>query len=126
MLRATYSVLKQGAPNCFYVITNAGNLTDADRQRLAKRDGNEHVETPEPYDLLMREAGYVGIQLTDVTAPYIDTIKAWKRAWETDADALIELIGDEEFTRRIHNRDLDIANAEDGLVRRYRAYGTKP
>lgn len=126
MLRATWSILKPGAPNCFYVITNAEGLTDAGRERLAERDGNDHVEAPIPYDVLMRQAGFVDIQLTDVTTPYIETVIGWKRAWEDDSDAFIELVGEEEFLRRIHNRDLDIANAEDGLVRRYRVYGSKP
>lgn len=126
MLRATWSVLKPGAPNCFYVITNAESLTDAGRKRLAEREGNDHVESPVPYDVLMRQAGFVDIQLTDVTTPYIETVIGWRRAWEDDADAFIELVGEEEFLRRIHNRDLDIANAEDGLMRRYRVYGSKP
>lgn len=126
MLRATDSVLKPGAPNCFYVITTAGNLTDADRDRLAKREGNEHVESPVPYNVLMERAGFADIELTDVTIQYVETLKGWKRAWEADAAALIELVGEEEFARRLHNRTLDIANAEDGLVRRYRVFGTKP
>lgn len=126
MLRATHSVLKPEAPNCFYVITDAGNLTDADRERLAKREGNEHVESPGPYNVLMEQAGFADIELTDATLQYVETLREWKQAWEADAEALIGLVGEEEFARRLHNRTLDIANAEDGLVRRYRVYGTKP
>lgn len=126
MLRATYLVLKSGAPNCFYVITSAQDLTEADRERLRERDGNEHVESPVPYDVLLHEAGFVDIQLMDLTSAYIATLEGWKQAWEADADALIDLLGEEEFSRRMHNRTLDIANAEDGIVRRYRVYGTKP
>lgn len=126
MLRATYLVLKPGAANCFYVITNTQDLTEADRERLAERDGNEHVESPVPYDALMHEASFVDIQLTDLTSAYLETLKRWKQAWEADSDALIDLVGEEEYSRRMHNRTLDIANAEDGRVRRYRVYGTKP
>lgn len=126
MLRATHSVLKSGAPNCFYVITNSEHLTDVDRGRLAERDGNEHVESPVPYDVLMREAGFVHVQLTDVTSAYLETLKRWNQAWEAGADALIDLVGKEDYSRRMRNRTLDIANAEDGIVRRYRVYGTKP
>lgn len=126
MLRATYSVLKRGASNCFYVITNAEDLTDVDRGRLLDRNGNEHVESPAPYDVLMRKVGFVNIQLTNVTSAYIETLKEWKQAWEADAPGLIDLVGEEDYSLRMHNRTLDIANAEDGIVRRYQVYGTKP
>ncbi len=126
MLRATHSVLKSGAPNCFYVISTREGLTDLDRRRLAEREGNEHVETPSPYEHLMEAAGFVDIDVTDVTAEYIETITAWKEEWEAEADALIGLLGEQEFSRRIHNRILDIANAEDGLLRRFRVFGSRP
>lgn len=125
MLRATHSVLKPGAPTCFYVIANAIDLTDAGRKRIRERDGNDHLETPVPYEVLMQQAGFARIELADITSRYIETIRAWKEAWEDDADALIELVGEDEFARRLHNRRLDIANAEDGLTRRYRVSGTK-
>jgi len=125
-MRAIRSVLKLGAANCFYVITNADDLTDSDRDRLAQRDGNEHVESRVPYDVLMEEAGFVDVELTDVTSQYSETLRAWKREREANADAFIELVGEEEFARRIRNHDLDIASAADGLLRRYRVYGVKP
>ncbi len=125
MLRATHSVLKSGAGNCFYVISTKPGLTDADRRRLAKREGNEHVESPVPYGQLMRETGFIDVEVSDVTPDYIVTIRAWKSEWEADSDPLIELFGEEEFSRRIHNRILDISNAEDGLVQRFRAFGVK-
>ncbi len=125
-MRATRSVLKPGAANCFYVIANADGLTDTDRERLAQRDGNEHVESPVPYDMLMEEAGFVDIELTDVTSQFVKTLRGWKSEWEAEADAFIDLFGEKEFARGIHNRNLDIASTADGLLRRYRVYGVKP
>ena len=125
-MRATCSVLKPGATNCFYVITTADDLTDKDRERLAQRDGNEHVESRVPYDVLMEKAGFVDVDLTDVTSQYAKTLKGWKIEWEADAGAFIGLVGEKDFARRIRNRDLDIANTADGLLRRYRVYGVKP
>ena len=125
-MRATRSVLKPGASNCFYVIATAEDLTDKDRERLAERDGNDHVESPEPYEVLMEEAGFVDIELTDVTPQYVETLTEWKREWEADADAFIDLVGKKEFMRRIHNRKLDIGTTADGLLPRYRVYGLKP
>ena len=120
-----HSVLKPEAPTCFYVITNAKDLTDSDRERLRKRDGNDHLESPVPYKVLMQQAGFVNIQVTDVTPQYIKTLREWKTAWEADVDALIELVGEEEYTRRLGNRRLDIASAEDGLSVRHRVSATK-
>ncbi|MFV1961475.1 MAG: hypothetical protein ACC658_06545 [Acidimicrobiia bacterium] len=125
-MRATRSVLRPDAPNCFYVIAGAEDLTDKDRERLAVRDGNEHVESQVPYDMLMEKAGFVDVDLTDVTAQYAETLMGWKREWEADADAFIDLVGKKEFIRRTRNRDLDIAAVSDGLLRRYRVYGVKP
>jgi len=125
-MRATRSVLKPGASNCFYVITTADDLNETDRERLAQRDGNEHVESPVPYDMLMEEAGFVDIEVTDVTSQYIKTLRGWKSEWEAAANAFIDLVGKKEFARRIRNRNLDIATTGDGLLRRYRVYGVKP
>ena len=125
-MRATHSVLKPGAANCFYVITTAENLSAAERERLARRDGNEHVESRVPYDVLMEEAGFIDVELTDVTSQYTKTLIEWKREWEGDADAFIELVGEQEFVRRINNRNLDIVNTADGLLQRYQVYGVKP
>ena len=125
-MRATHSVLKPGAANCFYVITKVENLSAAEGERLARRDGNEHVESRVPYDVLMEEAGFIDVELTDVTSQYAKTLIEWKREWEGDADAFIELVGEQEFVREINNRNLDIVNTADGLLQRYQVYGVKP
>lgn len=125
-MRATHRVLRPGGPHCFYVITNVNDLTDADREQLARRDGNEHVESPMRYDRLMEEAGYVDVGMTDVTAEYAETIQGWKDEWEANADAFVELVGEEDFVRRIRNRDIDMADVNDGLVGRMRVRGVKP
>ena len=126
MMRAINSVLKPNGRHCFYVITTPQALTDADRRRLTLRDGNDYVESPIPYDTMMSTAGFVDVEVVDVTAEYLETLHAWKREWLAEADALIELLGDEEFDRRITNRTYDIENAEAGLNMRYRCFGVKP
>ena len=126
MLRATRQVLKPGAPDCFFVMSNARPLTDVDRDQLALRDGNEHVVAPEPYDVLMEKAGFDQIDVTDVTAQYAETLEDWKREWIAGEEALTELVGAEDYARRLRNRDLDIANVADGLLARYRVFGVNP
>ncbi len=125
-MRATFSVLKPGARHVFYVITTTEGLTHTDRARLAQRDGNEYVESAVGYDLLMSESGFVDIELVDVTPQYLETAKSWKMAWEEDAESFVALLGEEDYRTRMRNRSLDIAHAEDGLVKRYLVSGVKP
>ena len=126
MLRAVHQVLRPGAPFCYFVIANNSPLTDADRALLAQRQGNDYVETPAPYDRMMEEAGYVDVELLDVTPQYAETTIKWKRAWEEDAESFIQLVGEDEYLRKIHDRELDLAFIEQGLLSRYRVYGAKP
>lgn len=125
MLRATYRALKPGGRICYYVIATKEDLSSTDRARIAKREGNEYVESATPYRRLMAQAGFVDIEVTDVSGEYLATMAAWKREWEAEADSLIELLGGEEFSRRIHNRVLDLANAEAGLLKRFQVFGVK-
>lgn len=126
MLRAIRSALKPEARICFYVIATAAGLTDAERRRLAQRDGNDHVESPVPYQQLMDQAGFVDVEVRDVTGAFLETLRSWKREWQAEADPLIDLFGEEEFTRKIRNRTLDIGSTEDGLLYRYRVFGVRP
>lgn len=125
MLRASHLALKPHAPTCFFVIATATDLTSAGRARINEREGNDHLESPQPYGSLMEHAGFVDASVVDVTSQYIETIRGWKSAWEDDAEALTELVGEEEYDRRLLDRGFDIANAEDGLTVRYRVSGTK-
>ena len=125
MLRATYRALKPGGRNCFFVIATKVDLSHSDRAKIRKRDGNEHVESPAPYGRLMEEAGFADLEVLDVSKEFLGTIAAWKREWEAEADSLIELLGEEEFSQKIHNRELDLASAEAGLLKRFRVFGVK-
>lgn len=125
MLRATYQALKPGGRNCYYVIATKEDLSPADRAQIAKRDGNEYVESPTPYRRLMEQSGFAEVEVIDVSEEFVETIAAWKRQWEAEADSLIGLLGEEEFSRKIHNRVLDLASAEEGLLKRFRVSGRK-
>ena len=108
------------------MITTPEHLTDADRQMIERRDGNDFVESDVPYDKLMRTAGFVDVEMVDVTPGFLETLRSWKQAWLEDSDALTELLGEEDFERRLVNRSYDIENAEAGLNPRYRCFGVKP
>lgn len=125
-MRAIYSTLKPRGRHCYFVIGTDGALSDRERERLALRDGNDYVESPIPYDTLMEQAGFVDFSMIDVSAEYAETLRAWKRAMLADADAFKDLLGEEQFERRLQNRTYDIEHVEDGLTRRWRCSGAKP
>ena len=126
VMRAINSALKPGGRHCFYVITTPEHLTDADRQMIERRDGNDFVESDVPYVKLLRTAGFVDVEMVDVTPGFLETLRAWKQAWLEDSDVLAELLGEEDFERRLINRTYDIENTEAGLNPRYRCFGVKP
>lgn len=124
-MRATHRVLKPDARHCFYVIVGAEDLTQADRERMAEREGNEFVGSALPYETLMSRAGFTDVEVTDVTAEFARILIEFKRSWEADAKAFVELVGPQEYERKLRNRNLDIEHVEDGLLRRLRVIGAK-
>ena len=124
MLRAISEALKPDGRHIFYAITLASGLTTEERQR-AIRDGNEHVGAAPGYQVLMTQAGFADVDVVDVTDSYLSTMEAWSIAWKANADALIRLLGQAEYQRRIELREVDIAAVRSKFLLRYRVSGVK-
>ena len=108
----------------FYAITLASGLS-AEERRRAIRDGNEHVGADPGYEDLMTQAGFVDIEVVDVTDSYRVTMEAWSNAWAADSDALVKLLGQQEYELRHELREVAIAAIRDKLLMRYRVSGVK-
>jgi hypothetical protein len=108
----------------FYAITLASGLS-AEERRRAIRDGNEHVGADPGYENLMTQAGFVNIEIVDVTDSYRVAMEAWANAWAADSDALMTLLGHQEYELRKELREVDIAAVRDKLLMRYRVSGVK-
>ncbi len=67
---------------------------------------------------LLRSAGFVCVEETDVTDEYLRIARAWLAANETHAALVRQSAGEAEFAERQAERRLQIKAIEDGLLRR--------
>ena len=125
MLRAVEAALKPNGRHVFYAITLTAGISDEERAR-AIRLGNEHVDAGPGHAVLMEQAGFDQVEVTDVSDGYLVTMERWTRAWQDDSVALSELVGDEEYQARMERQAVDIAAVKEGLLKRYLVSGVKP
>lgn len=125
MLRACSRVLKAGGILSFVVIAVADGLNANDTTRAVEA-GPDHVATTDGYPSLLHTAGFVDIELDDISDEYVDTMTAWIREWDKESDALVELLGANEFSERQTRRRHALDPITAGLLRRYMITATRP
>ena len=86
--------------------------------RLGIRAGPWQVATRQPYPELVARAGFVNIVELDVSDDYATTQRAWFEQNEAHAEALRELMSEDDFrdAQRDRRRALDAITA--GLLKR--------
>lgn len=124
MLRASRKVLKAGGRTAFFTIVVAPGLSESDH-RLAVRLGPTAITMRRPIDEVMRQAGFTDIEVTDLTADFLATARAWVAESEAHADELRALLGDELDERLSDSRD-KVRGAEEGLLQRLLVTATTP
>ena len=117
MLRALRQLLRPGGRIAYTTIFIAPDLTPAQRRR-AQRSGPRAVASRSDQRQLLLSAGYVDVEMTDLTAEFATTARAWLDAWEANMDELTtfeprEAIAQRQLERRVQQRAID-----DGLLRR--------
>lgn len=125
VLRACRRLLRPGGRLAFTTIHVADDL-DAARHRRAVRAGPFHVSTRRPYPELVAQAGFAEVVVTDVTAEYARTQRAWLEANESRAAEVRRIISDREFALAQADRRLSLAAIEEGLLRRSLITATCP
>lgn len=70
------------------------------------------------YPSLLRTAGFVDIEVVDLTSEYRATQQAWSRAADIREDELIALVGEEEYEEGRRDRRFTAESIEAGLLRR--------
>ena len=125
MLRACHRVLKRGGILSYVVIAIADRLSP-DEIATAIEAGPPRVDAGPGYPELMATAGFVDLDVSDVTADYLTTLSAWVREWDAESAALIPIVGAEEFAEQQATRRGAVAAIERGLLRRYLLTGTRP
>jgi len=74
----------------------------------------------------MDRAGFVDIDLVDMSENYLTTLEGWVQTWKDDSASLIELFGADEYNDRMRKRQVDITAVREGLLKRHLVSGTKP
>jgi hypothetical protein len=117
VLRALNRLLRPGGRIAFTTIEVAPGLTEAARRR-AQRDGPRAVGTSSTYERLLASAGFVDIDVVDVTASFIETARAWIDLRAEHADELEPLEAPGSFETRQADHRAQLAATEEGLLRR--------
>jgi hypothetical protein len=102
----------------FTTIVPAAGLTPADRRHVVDV-GPSDVLLRTSYPSLLESAGFVGVVARDVTARYKSTLAAWLHETERRADAVIAVVGHDEFAERQRRRSGALAAVEAGVLERW-------
>jgi cyclopropane fatty-acyl-phospholipid synthase-like methyltransferase len=125
VLRAIAQLLRPGGRLAFATIFVPADLAPAD-QRRAIQAGPRAVAARGEHSAMLKRAGFVDIDETDITADFLRTAHAWLEHAERLADELRASIGAALFDERQNERRDFIAAIRDGLLRRSVFYARRP
>lgn len=117
VLQACRRVARDGARTAFTVIAPAPSLADAEH-RVALASGPVFVDVPDGYAVLLGQSGWCLEEHIDLTAAFLHSMRADLEGMQERADALAEVMGPDEFSRRVQRRQATIAAVDAGLLRR--------
>jgi len=125
VLRACRRVLKKDAPLAFYVVAVADGLSARQIERGIE-SGPPHADAGPGYGILLREAGFSNIEFVDVTDEYADTLTKSILVRESEANHLIDLIGEDMFTESQARRRSELDAVHSGILRRHLVSAVRP
>ena len=117
MLRALRQLLRPGGRIAYTTIFVAPDLTPAQRRR-AQRSGPRAVASRSDQRQLLLSAGYVDVEMTDLSAEFATTARAWLEEWEANMDELTAFESPEAIAQRQRERRVQQRATDDGLLRR--------
>ena len=117
VLRSCRRVARDGARMTFTTIALAPALT-ADERRIAMESGPRFVESEEDYIALLGRSGWVLQERIDLTDAYLSSMRSELDGMKVRTDALIQVFGRDEFTRRVERQQAAVAAIDAGFVRR--------
>ena len=110
-------VARSNARMAFSVIAPAHSLSSEDRRRVLET-GPPYVEAPDDYAALLRVANWRILDRIDVTNEFLRSIELRNAAMEATKDAVVALLGIEEFQTRAQRRQATRSAVADGLLKR--------
>jgi SAM-dependent methyltransferase len=117
VLRACRRVAREGARMVFTVIALAPSVAESERQ-IAIASGPTFVDSLDDYAVLLDRSGWRLQERADLTAVFLQSMRTEREGMQARADALVEVLGSDEFTERMDRRQTTIAAVDAGLLRR--------
>jgi cyclopropane fatty-acyl-phospholipid synthase-like methyltransferase len=97
ILTKVHSVLKPGGVVVLTELTSGPNVTKELLEFVWKLDGMITVPTPVDYEAMLIDAGFIGIEIVDVTALALDCFERMSTTMQEQRDELLEVIDGGEY-----------------------------
>ena len=117
MLRACVRLLRPGGTIAYTTIETTPGL-DRMRQREALRVGPPAVEARATTDVLMQQAGFGEVRVTDLTSGFLETARAWLREFKAHERDVKAVLGEASWEERQASRASIERGIANGLLRR--------
>jgi hypothetical protein len=125
VLRACRRLLRAAGRTAFLTIFTTPGLSGRDHRRAVQAGPRAVHSDREPWDLL-RAAGFVDVEVTDLTREFLETARGWYEHASALEPKLRSEMGDEAFDDRQADRRTMIAAIEDRLLSRALLVATRP
>jgi hypothetical protein len=117
-------MLRSGGRTAFLTIVVSPRLTSP-AHRVAARLGPRAVTTTRPLDVLMKAAGFVDVEVANLTKDFREVTVAWLDEYSRYEAELQMIMGAEFDERRSDRQDL-LEGIQKRLLRRVLVTGTAP
>jgi hypothetical protein len=126
MLQECRRVGRDGAAMEFSVIALARKPRDEEEQQLLAKSGPPYPDAGADYAVLLLESGWNVLERFDVTAEFANCMDVLLQEYDTRRDALLDLLGQENYVDRLQRRLSTRAAVSRGLLKReifFASYG---
>ena len=117
MLRACRRVAREGSRMAFTILALAPSLSESERQ-IALQSSPKFVEIEDDYAVLLGRSEWCLQQRTDLTAAYLQSMRAELDGMQSRSEALAQVYGSDEFSARMTRQQAAIAAIDSGFLRR--------
>ena len=117
VLKECRRVIRDDGKMVFSVVSIAPGLSRDDYER-AIGYGPEFIEAPADYPAMLQDAGWEMTDYADLSAEFLNTVRAFLEAEERNRDAMIRQLGEDKYQERITGKRKRIDGLVSGLIRR--------
>lgn len=118
MLRECWRVARAGAQMEFSVISLAREPSSGDERRLLQQSGPPYPDAGADYAVLLSDTLWNVLGRIDVTAEFARCMDVLLKESHTRRNALLELLGEDDYAKRFERRHSTQAAVSRGLLKR--------